>query len=308
MAPPAIKERVLITGGSGFVGRHCLPLIDPNRFEVVAVGKEALSLSMAERKFQIHGLDLFDGEAIRLLLKEYRPKYLLHLAWEATPGSYWTSPLNHDWVEASFFLHEEFLKNGGERSVFAGTVAEYDWTQASPFSEDSSSLNPATLYGQCKLELFRRLMKTKRGSFAWARLFYLYGPYEVPGRLVSGAFHCLYQGESFPSTDGAQIRDYLHVEDAARALLAILLSNATGAFNIGSGDRISVRQILEVIGRVTGRSDLIEFGKILQRPNDPPEIVADVTRLKNELKWRPRYSLEEGLTATSAWWKNRAKV
>ena len=108
-----------------------------------------------------------------------------------------------------------------------------------------------------------------------------------------------------PCSHGEQIRDYLHVQDAADALVALVDSDVQGAVNIGSGRPIALKRLVGAIGDKVGRPDLIQLGAIPARANDAPLVVADVTRLTTELEWAPRYSLDDGLEDTIAWWSGR---
>src|SRR5439155_6654344 len=135
--------------------------------------------------------------AVRALLAAVRPTHLLHLAWIATPGVYWTSPENHRWVEASLHLLRCFAAGGGRRAVLTGTCAEYDWSAAGVCHETQTPLRPTTVYGVCKDELRRRAEEVCRAagvSLAWARLFFLYGPGEHPARLFPGVVQALRAG------------------------------------------------------------------------------------------------------------------
>ena len=112
---------------------------------------------------------------------------LLHFAWYAKPKKYWTSTQNLRWVQSSIELIDLFVKCGGKRIVMAGSCAEYDWDYGVS-SEGLTPCRPSTLYGICKHSLQEILtMYSKQAgiSSAWGRIFFLYGPYEHPSRLVS---------------------------------------------------------------------------------------------------------------------------
>ena len=125
------------------------------------------------------------------------------------------------------------------------------------------------------------------------RLF-LYGPGEDPNRLVPAVARALRTGERAKVTDGRQVRDFLHVADAARAFVALLTSDVAGAVNIGSGTGVSLRQVVETLERASGRRDAVDFGAIPMRPDDPPQIIADITKLR-ATGWRQQVMLERGL-------------
>jgi nucleoside-diphosphate-sugar epimerase len=141
-------------------------------------------------------------------------------------------------------------------------------------------------------------------AFAWARLFYLYGPTENARRLVPHVIVRLLKGERAAVTSGRQIRDFLHVRDTARALTAVTRSTLRGAVNVGSAEPIRVLDVVETIGRITGRADLIDVGARQDNLVDPPFVSADNRRLLHETDWRPAHGLTSGLADTIAWWRS----
>lgn len=140
------------------------------------------------------------------------------------------------------------------------------------------------------------------------RVFFLYGPHEKPGRLVSEVAAGLLAGRPVPCTDGAQRRDFLHVADVASAFVALLDSAVEGPVNIGSGEAVSVRSVVAELAPLAGRPDLPRLGALPSRPDDPPLIVADIARLRDEVGWRPRVSLLEGLADTLAFHAAQARA
>ena len=139
-------------------------------------------------------------------------------------------------------------------------------------------------------------------SLAWARLFYLYGPYEDPRRLVPAVTLALLEGRSVPTTAGEQLRDFLHVDDVARALVAVAESDLVGAVNIASGRPVTVREIVERLGHLVGRPELVELGALPYAPGDPMVVAADVAKLAGT-GFTPDWTLEEGLSDAVSWWK-----
>jgi nucleoside-diphosphate-sugar epimerase len=292
--------RLLITGATGFLGVPCVARA-AREFEVHATAR-ANREPLAGARF--HPCDLFDSASVNDLLAAVRPTHLLHLAWVATPGVYWTSSENYGWVAASKHLLTSFAQHGGRRAVIAGTCAEYDWTVAGVCREFETPTRPATVYGQCKDEL-REWTGNCGVSAAWARLFFLYGPREHPARLVPSVARSLLAGEAAECSAGTQRRDFLHTDDVADALVTLLRSDLTGPVNIGSGEPVAVRTVIETVARACGRPDLVRLGARPTPPGDPPLLVADVSRLRDELGWRPRVRLDDGLCETVNWWRVR---
>jgi nucleoside-diphosphate-sugar epimerase len=150
-------------------------------------------------------------------------------------------------------------------------------------------------------------LAAERGfGFSWGRIFFVYGPHEQPGRLVSQVAESLVKGEPTPTSEGTQRRDFLHARDVAAAFVALLDSDVRGAVNIGSGVAVPVRDVVTLIAEAAGRSELVRFGEVPQRAGDPPVIEADVRRLRDEVGWRPEIPLAEGIRETVEWWKTNA--
>jgi nucleoside-diphosphate-sugar epimerase len=287
-------RRVLVTGASGFVGAHAVSALSARGFDVCALGRRPPDEACA-----FHAVDLMDAGAVRAAISALRASHLLHLAWYAEPGLYWRAPANLDWVAASLGLVRAFREAGGERAVAAGTCAEYAWGPER-LPEDAPCA-PATLYGAAKDGTRRVLEAYAREtglSFAWGRLFFLYGPGEKAGRLVSDAVRALTAGQRFATSPGHQRRDFSHVADVAGAFAALVGGTVTGPVNVGSGEAVPVRAILERIGRLTGRPDLIDFGARALPAGEPACIEADVARLRGEAGFHPRYDLDRGLAET----------
>jgi nucleoside-diphosphate-sugar epimerase len=102
-----------------------------------------------------------------------------------------------------------------------------------------------------------------------------------------------------------QERDFLHVEDVARAFVAALSSNLTGPFNIGSGHAVTVRYLIETLSRLFRRPDLVRFGARPRAANDPSSLYADTSAIREALGFTPTYTLESGLRDTAEWWQAR---
>src|SRR6266849_7995282 len=141
-----------------------------------------------------------------------------------------------------------------------------------------------------------------------ARLFYVYGPYEDERRLVPAAIRALAAGREFPSTSGEQVRDYLYVEDVASGLCALSRNNLVGAFNVCSGLPVTIASLMQTLGELLGRPDLIRLGAFPNREWDPMFVCGDNRRLRTEGQWSPRYTLRDGLATTVEWWKYQASM
>jgi nucleoside-diphosphate-sugar epimerase len=298
-------SRVLVTGATGFIGRHTLaPLVDRG-FEVHAVTSRPDDADSGD-DVMWHRADLLTPGAESELVERAKPTHLLHLAWYAEPGAFWRSPENLRWVEASLRLLRAFSTAGGRRAVMSGTCAEYAWTDRVHCVEGQTRLEPATLYGASKHGLRTVAAPYADGagiSFAWGRVFFVFGPYEHPARLASSVARAVTRGEPAPVSHGEQLRDFLHVADLADAFAALLASPTEGAVNLASGTPVRIRDLVQAIGDAAGRPDLLEFGARPASSGEPSELTADVARLRDEVGWVPHRSLRERVAETVEWWR-----
>ncbi len=292
-------KSVLVTGATGFIGRHSLPRLRALGYEVHAVSNQPSPQKFIE-DVTWHCANLLEPGEITALMSRVRPTHLLHFAWYAVPGKFWTAPENLAWVKATVSLMQAFSDQGGQRAVMAGSCAEYDWN-FDVCSEASTPCRPATLYGACKYSaqvLLDAWSKQVGMSSAWGRIFFLYGPGEYPSRLVPAVIASLIHGEPARCTHGNQVRDFMHVEDVAAAFVMLLDSDVSGAVNIASGISVSLRDVIYTIADYLNQRSLVQLGVIPAPTGEPQTLVADISRLRNEVGFSPRYSLKEGIAAT----------
>lgn len=274
-------KRVLVTGGNGFIGRETLAPLRALGFAVDAPRRAEL--------------DLLEGDPAAWFVA-HPASHLLHLAWDATPGKFWTAPSNLDWVAASLRLVRAFAAAGGTRVVVAGSCAEYDWGHAT-LDEATTPLRPATLYGTAKATLYQLLEAAAPGlgvSFGWGRVFFPYGPREASGRLLPDVVDGIAKGRRVAVSDGTQSRDFMHVEDVAAAFATLLASEVTGAVNIASGSVIPVREVVLAAAGHAGDASLLDWGARARQASEPQFMAAATTRLRGT-GFAPRWTLAEGL-------------
>lgn len=298
-------KKVLLTGGSGIIGRQAIPLLLENGYELHCISSK--SSPRLTQHVTWHPLSLMDRQGVTALIETLKPAYLLHFAWVTGAPQFWTSLANLDWVEASVHLVRTFALNGGERVVIAGTCAEYTW-EGDYYDEILSPFVPSTLYGSSKRGLYlivKALCEQLQVSFAWGYIFFVYGPYESMDRFVPTIIHGLLSKDKsyIPCSPGHQLRDFLHTSDVASAFVRLLNSDVSGGVNIASGQSVSLKELAQSIAKIIGGEEKLQFGAIPRPSHDPLKLIPNITRLVKEVGWRPRLQLEEGLKETIAWWK-----
>lgn len=284
--------RILLTGANGFVGTAIVPLLVDAGHDVhatVSPGKHGPAATT------VHECDLTDGAAIDRLCGDVRATHLLHLAWCTGLHDHKTSDENLRWLAGGVRLLEAFRCNGGKRVVATGTYAEYG-TFAGVCREDAM-VAPTFLYATAKWSLGSLgLAYGSRGAFpvTWARLFTLYGAGERAIRLIPQVAESLAAGRPIETTAGAQVRDFIHVHDAARALAVLLGEDHHGVANVGTGIGRPIADVISMVAQRFGRPDLIRAGARTASSAESLEQVADAATLRR-FGWTPSVSFEAGL-------------
>lgn len=300
---------LLITGASGFLGRNLIEELSAG--DVRGIHAVARMPPSDVPGAQWHSLDLLEHESARRVIAAIRPRTIIHLAWCATPGVFWSSPENTQWLERTRELGEAAADLGVRRLVVAGTCAEYDWSGDGTLQENVTPFRPATPYGQAKHAArlaIEEIARQSGMSLAWLRVFWTCGRHEHPARLVPGVIRGLRSGEVVPLTEGTQAIDMVAASDLARAFIAAARSGATGAFDLASGRPVTVRTIAERIAARIGGSDRLKFGMRPTPPGTPDLIVGQAGRLCEAAGWRPVLDLDQMLEAAVDWWSDPSRI
>lgn len=205
-------------------------------------------------------LDIFSASESELRSLVSGFDAIIHLAWFVDPISYLYSEKNLECLSGTIRLAKAARAEGIKHFVGVGTCLEYD--SAFGYLKTSTPLAPKSLYATTKASVFKTLQELfllSETSFAWARIFYLYGEGEDLRRLVPYIQAQLSRGKTAKISNPDQIRDYLRVEDAGLQIAVVASHLMAGVFNICSGVGISIRQLAMSTAREMGASKLLEF-------------------------------------------------
>ncbi len=314
---PRGRGRALVTGAAGFIGSHLCDALLEDGWTVRGV--DSLSpFNGADRKRWNMALlgrhERFEGIEADLLHVPLEPLVdgmdaVFHLA--ALPGvrSSWGDAFREysaTNVELTARLLETCRTLETPRFVYASSSSVYGDAESFPVSEDAPT-RPISPYGVTKLagEHLVRLYARNFGLFtASLRFFTVYGPRQRPDmafyRFIRSS---LTGGVSHVFGDGLQTRDFTYVSDAVQSCVRALEAPRAGAvYNVGGGSRVTLREVLEIIGRETGREGRFEFGPT--EAGDPKHTGADTSRARREIGYDPRVSLADGLASQVAWMKD----
>ena len=320
---------ILVTGGAGYVGAHaCKALaargLTPVTFDNLVYGHE-----QAVRWGPLERGDIADRARLDEVIAKYRPAAVMHFAAftyvgesVADPGKYYRNN-----VAGSLTLLEAMRDHGVGKLVFSSTAAVYGIPDGVPIAEDAvkAPINP---YGETKwmIECVLRDFQVAHNIKSVALRYFNAAGADPDGEIgelhepeshliplaldaVAGRGKALTVfGDDYPTPDGTCIRDYIHVADLAEAHVLALAAldgfDGPRAFNLGTGQGVSVREVLEAVERATGTAVPHSIGP--RRPGDPAELVADSSLAQRELGWRPGISDMDSI-ATTAWsWHRQA--
>ncbi|MEO1206159.1 MAG: NAD(P)-dependent oxidoreductase [Pseudomonadota bacterium] len=301
-----MTKRILVTGGTGFIGRGALAPLTKAGFDVVATSRGTPSDPVPGVTYVSCNLQAADARDE--LLHEIGATHLLHMAWHDAVSGLWGAPENNAWLMSSLDLANAFLDAGGERITVSGSCGEYSWTSGLCI-EDLTPLRPSTVYGASKVALLHgltALCQSRGAQLAWGRPFFVYGPREHTSRLGGSVVTALLKGEPALCSHGMQLRDYMHCADVGAGLAALVASDLTGEYNFGSGVAVRVADVVNGLGQATRRPDLVRLGARDAPAYEPPLIVAEMSKTREALtSWQPQFTLETGLADTVAWFKEQ---
>lgn len=295
------QATTLVTGASGFLGRHLCRALRERGDEPVRVARREAGEDPTARWA---ACDLLDADRTLELVRTVRPSRIFHLAGFAS-GDSSLQGIRHALdlnVRATGNLLVAIAAAAPDaRVIAAGTL------EASALSNGQPEFR--TAYGASKqmVELTARMMRQLTGmSVVSARIGNTYGPDEPNARrLVPHVILSLLEGRSPSVSSGSRLIDWIHVSDVIEALLAI--SEHRGAMpptiDIGTGVLTSVREVVETICGLVGSGVGVSFGTVPDRPGDG--YAADAAATRELLGWSPRFGLGEGLTATVSWYVQR---
>jgi dTDP-6-deoxy-L-talose 4-dehydrogenase (NAD+) len=272
-----MNKRILITGGSGFVGRQVINSLEHENVDITIVirgEKNNLIYNNKNIKKIITTNNLFveSEKWWKDILNNI--DIIIHLAWYVEHKDYLQSIKNIECMQGTINIAKVAISAGVRRFIGIGTCFEYEFKNEIITTE--TNLKPTTPYAAAKAATFlalSQLLPSQSIEFAWCRLFYLYGEGEKPERLVPYIKNKISKGEVVELTSGNQIRDYLDVKEAGSMITKVALGCLQGPINICSGVPVSIRTLAEKIADEYGKRDLLKFGIKPSNITDPEYVV-----------------------------------
>ena len=322
-----MRKTVLVTGGAGYVGSHACKALAQAGYVPIAYDNLVHGHEWAVKWGPLERGDILDSTRLASVLEQYRPIAALHFAGFAYVGESVTDPAKYyrNNVSGTLVLLDALVRAGIDKLVFSSSCSTYGVPASVPIREDHPQ-NPVNPYGFGKLVVERVLRDYERAyglRSVSLRYFNAAGAdpdgetredHDPETHLIPLVLQAalgrkpnvVINGADYPTPDGTCIRDYIHVTDLAIAHVLALgyLENGDGSeyINLGTGTGASVKAVVEVARKVTGKIIATEVG--LRRAGDPPALVAEAVRARELLGWKPQYAeLDVQIQHAWAWLK-----
>ncbi len=300
--------RVLVTGGTGFMGRHLVRALHTRGDEVVVVGRRAhpgqVPGLLAEITYRTG--DVADAGFVDELVRDARPERVFHLASAVDVSRDLDAIDSQVRVTQMSAVHvaRACLAHGVGRLVHVGTCEEYGNGPA-PFHETQDPA-PVSPYSAAKVAAtaFVRMLCSSFGLRAVVvRPFLTYGPEQESNLLIPALIRSALAGRDFPMTGGEQTREFNYVDDIVDGFLrAAEVPDIEGlTINLGCAEPRRIRDVAQLVLDLMGNPVRAEIGKLPYRPGETWEFYCDNTRARELLGWSPSVGLEDGLERTIAW-------
>jgi len=302
-------KKILVTGGAGFIGSNTTKLLCDKGFQVIVFD----NLSMGYRQLVDKRAKFVKGDLQNLVEIEKVMRgvnYVFHFAATSIIKHTLEDPLNcyKNNLNGTVNLLEAMRKHGVKQLVNSSSASVYGEPESIPVKEDSRK-EPLTPYGSSKLavEIIASSYFRAYGINSTSlRYFNAYGPCDEQQPITRAVPNWIKQVLNNQPISlywkGKQLRDYVFVEDIARAHLAVMDLSGYNYFNIGSGKGIFMIDLLEGIFKAIGKqTPITDLG---ERPGDPMNLVADTTKIEKAISWKPSFSLDKGIKLTVDYFKN----
>lgn len=295
----------LLLGASGFIGGHIAQVLAEAGHRVVCPLRPArlrsgLPPQLTRPGLEVTALDLTSVGAVASLVSATRPDVVVDAAWCGVQAGERNRPGQQENVRRIATVLDGVRPGLTTTWIGLGSQAEYGTFEGRV--DETFAGEPASEYGRAKraaLRLLQERLMPVGSRLVWLRVFGVYGPRQPPGWLIPDVIAALKTGSPLELTGGEQRCDYVYVRDLARACVALAESaTARGTFNVGSGQAVPVRTIVQSLHRLVGSRSELRFGEVPYRPGESMYWEADISKLRESTGWVPSTSLADGLEAT----------
>ena len=297
-----MTKKILIVGGSGFLGLNLAKKLDSSKFEIFLLCKNNKSKPYKLKKAKYLYCNLQNISKLRKVL---------NIDFNIIVN--FSGNIDHQNKSETYSTHYQGVKNlvslarnkGVKLFIQAGSSLEYG-NKKSPQLEHKKC-SPVSTYGKAKYLASRFLLNSKnKFKVIILRMYQVYGPHQKKDRLIPQVINSCSQRKNFPCTEGKQIRDFLYVDDLCNLILKILKKNSlsSGIYNVGTEKPVTVKNVIKKIVKIS-KGGQPNFGKIKMRKDEIDYLYPNIKKVKKEFNWTPKVSLNKGLIKTIKFYEKR---
>lgn len=289
-------SRILITGGTGFIGGHLVDHLLAHNHELILlvretyVGSQPLPRALAciRDRFELVFADLRSLNLVNRAVKEAAADSVIHLAAAGASDPFLNpeTAVRHNVTGTINLLRAAFEKGDVQRLIIARTPGEL------------ASMNPYAASKKAAWSFAEMYAATRGWPIFGGMIFQCYGPGQPPNMVIPAAVRAALSGHDFPMTAGTQVRDWIAVDDVTAGLRAMVAApdlTPGDTVELGTGVGSSVAEVVELIYELSGAAGRPLVGKLPSRPGEMPTQIANIAQTKAQIGWRPQITLKEGL-------------
>lgn len=292
-------RKIVLTGASGFIGSAVLKQLVKDGNQAVVLARKESKQDRIEMLSGYHTIyyEDFGRQELIDVLAAHKPDAFIHLAWKGVGGKDRNEAFQiTDNLPLTVHAVELASAVGCRHWIGIGSQAEYGNPNCKV--AETAPTNPTTLYGKAKLAscwASLGLAESLGMKGSWIRVFSTYGMSDEPTWFIPYIISEIRQGKTPKLTKCEQLWDYLYIDDAARAILSVLYEGLTGIYNIGSGQAIPLKSVVELIKEALKSPVNVDYSAVPYKDDQVMHLEADISKIKQLSGWTPEITIEQGI-------------
>ncbi len=303
------RKSILITGGAGFVGTNLIRELIKLKYNVNLILKASSDLSRIKNildKVKIYNVDLLEKQKLAETVSKINPSFIVHLA---TYSNYRSQADVEEMIDVNTkgTLNLLLASKNVDYKIFINTGSSSEYGIKNKPMSEKDYLEPISFYAATKAStalLCQVFSREYRKPIVTLRPFSVYGPYEDKKRFIPTIIKAILENKPIKLTPGRQRRDFIYIQDVVDIYIKTILRGkklSRQILNMGTGIEYTNDEVVRTLFKVIGKKVKIQKGAFPKRLWDTPHWVADMSRTKKMLNWKPKFTLEEGLEKTYKW-------
>jgi len=294
-----IKVKFIIHGGSSFLGKHFVDLLDEKKEKVIVISRNSSKIKFESKNIYFFRYSSSINE-IKLEDFDLTESVFYEFAWFGVYGNERNDTQQFS-VNVPLFISGIEFANTNKCKHWVGVGSQAEYGNLNKKIDENQKCLPTTLYGKSKLylsQITKDICEIYSINHTWLRLFSVYGPDDNHEWFIQYLIKRMISSEDINVTKCEQFWDYLYIDDISRALFKISPYRGLGVTNLSSNNPIQIKDLVEILLLKTNSDSKVNYGAVPYRDDQVMFMCGDNTKLKKSLNWEPLISHEEGLNKT----------